>query len=105
MSAVDFEDAASEPKRFTTVHDRYHIIGLLDGPGALTELAETAMRKADAIKIAKAYLEPKRFDRVQVYDSMAKGGGRIVFEAARATDAHPASETHANSLWRKRASP
>lgn len=61
--------------RLTTVHDRYHIIGLFDDEKTPEgELADTAESRAAAFRIAKRLLRPRGFDRVHVRDSMAQRG-------------------------------
>lgn len=64
-------------KRFTTVHSRYHVLGFIGGEG---ELAETCQTRTEAFRVARAYLGPRDYERVQVFDSMARLGAVELWE-------------------------
>ena len=70
-----------EPRRFTTVHSRYHVLGFFGADG---ELAETAQSRAEAFRIARAHLGPKGYERVEVYDNMARRGDPELWAVTKA---------------------
>lgn len=68
---IDTEDEDVDARRFTTVHSRYHVIGMFGDDGSLEETCET---RSEAFRVAAANLGPKGYERVEVYDSMARRG-------------------------------
>lgn len=68
--------------RYSQTHNRYQVIGrYADGDADGVEWAST---RADALKAAAACVGPGRYDRAEVFDTMARHGAAQLWDSTGA---------------------